>query len=99
VGSQARRIADHFDRHGTPIMIGGGVLAYTLLGMKWNELTGECAYLILDPHYKGADEIGKVQGGGWVAWKGAGDAATAGGDLFVSGAHYNLMCPWPPSGV
>ena len=34
-------------------MIGGGVLAYTLLGVQFDEGTGECAFLILDPHYTG----------------------------------------------
>lgn len=34
-------------------MIGGGVLAYTLLGVAWDEATGQVAFLILDPHYTG----------------------------------------------
>ena len=34
---------------GTPIMIGGGGLAYTLLGIDYNELTGACAFLVR-PH-------------------------------------------------
>jgi hypothetical protein len=34
-------------------MIGGGVLAYTLLGVAFNEDTGAAAFLILDPHYTG----------------------------------------------
>jgi hypothetical protein len=36
-------------------MIGGGVLAYTLLGVAFNEDTGEAAFLILDPHYTGGE--------------------------------------------
>jgi hypothetical protein len=44
-------------------MIGGGVLAYTLLGVDFNDSTGECAFLILDPHYTGADDLKKVQAG------------------------------------
>ena len=31
---------------GTPIMIGGGVLAYTLLGIDYNESSGACAFLV-----------------------------------------------------
>lgn len=54
---------------GSPIMIGGGVLAYTLLGIDFNEKTGDCAFLILDPHYTGADDLKKIRGGGagWLA--------------------------------
>ena len=52
---------------GTPVMIGGGVLAYTLLGVDFNERTGQCAFLILDPHYTGADDLKRVQSGTpWV---------------------------------
>ena len=48
---------------GTPIMMGGGVLAYTLLGIDYNERTGEAAFLILDPHYTGADDLKRIQAG------------------------------------
>lgn len=74
-------------------MIGGGVLAYTLLGVDFNERSGESAFLILDPHYTGADDLARVQAGQWVAWKRAGERAAAGGELFVAGAFYNLLCP------
>ncbi len=97
--SKAREIAAHFDTQGTPIMIGGGVLAYTLLGVDYNTETGECAFLILDPHFTGADEIGKITSGQWVAWKKLGDKAAAGGELFVPGAFYNLLCPQRPNTV
>lgn len=97
--SKAREIAAHFDTQGTPIMIGGGVLAYTLLGIDYNAETGDCAFLILDPHFTGADEIGKITSGQWVAWKKLGDKAAAGGELFVPGAFYNLLCPQRPNTV
>ena len=48
---------------GTPIMIGGGVLAYTLLGIDFNERTGDCAFLILDPHYTGGEDLKKIHAG------------------------------------
>lgn len=80
-------------------MIGGGVLAYTLLGIDFNEATGEAAFLILDPHYTGADELGRIHSGQWVAWKRLGDKAAAGGDLFVANAFYNLLCPQRPRTV
>ena len=53
--SKGRELANHFNTEGSPIMIGGGVLAYTLLGVDYNEDSGDCKYLILDPHYVGAD--------------------------------------------
>jgi len=53
IPSHARALAQHFVQQGTPVMIGGGVLAYTLLGVAFNEDTGEAAFLILDPHYTG----------------------------------------------
>jgi len=48
---------------------GGGVLAYTLLGVDWNRETGGIRFLILDPHYTGADDIDTVIAKGWCAWK------------------------------
>jgi hypothetical protein len=55
IPSKARELAQHFVTQGTPVMIGGGVLAYTLLGVAFNEDTGEAAFLILDPHYTGGE--------------------------------------------
>lgn len=81
---------------GTPIMIGGGVLAYTLLGINFNERTGACTFLILDPHFTGADDLRAIHRGHWVAWKQADGRAAAGGDLFVKDAFYNLLCPQRP---
>lgn len=37
-------------------MIGGGQLAFTLLGVDFNEQTGEARFLIMDPHYTGASK-------------------------------------------
>lgn len=94
--TKVREIAAHFQTEGTPISIGGGVLAYTLLGVEWIPETGEAAFLILDPHYTGADEMGPVLGGKWVAWKQLGQKAAAGGPLFRKDAFYNLLCPFRP---
>lgn len=44
-------------------MIGGGVLAYTLLGIDFDERTGRCAFLILDPHYTGGEDLKKIHAG------------------------------------
>ena len=94
---QGRALARHFEDEGTPIMVGGGVLAYTLLGVRYDESAGTCSYLILDPHYTGGDgDVGFIQKKRWVSWKVQGDAATAGGDLFVRDTFYNLLCPVRP---
>lgn len=38
-------------------ILGGGVLAHTILGVAWNEITGHIKYLILDPHYTGGEDL------------------------------------------
>jgi hypothetical protein len=43
-------------------MIGGGKLAYTLLGVFTN--SKKTLYLILDPHFTGKDEIKTITGKG-----------------------------------
>lgn len=40
-----------------PLILGGGVLAHTILGVAWNEITGHIKYLILDPHYTGSEDL------------------------------------------
>ena len=57
-----RELQKHFIEQGTPIMIGGGLLAYTLLGIDYNESTGEIAFMILDPHFTGSEDV-KVRDG------------------------------------
>ncbi|KAF3436673.1 hypothetical protein FNV43_RR19420 [Rhamnella rubrinervis] len=47
---KCRELALHFENQGTPIMIGGGVLAYTLLGVdytKWRRLHFSFSILII----------------------------------------------------
>lgn len=41
----------------------------------------------------------RCHAGQWVAWKQPGDKAAAGGELFVSGSFYNLLCPQRPTTV
>lgn len=47
IRNHLQRLKDHFALQGTPVMIGGGVLAFTCLGISWNEKTNECSLLIL----------------------------------------------------
>lgn len=56
-----RDLINHFNKEGTPIMIGGGVLAHTILGVDFNESTGDSMLLVLDPHYTGTDDIKTIQ--------------------------------------
>ena len=75
------------------------MLAYTLLGIDYNESTGDAAFLILDPHYTGGEDLRRIQSGTWVWWKKPGDKAAAGGELFVQDAFYNLLCPQRPQEI
>ncbi|KAL5544018.1 hypothetical protein UlMin_007802 [Ulmus minor] len=94
---KCRELALHFESQGTPIMIGGGVLAYTLLGVDYNEASGDCAFLILDPHYTGNDDLKKIINGGWCGWKKAVDSK--GKHFFLHDKFYNLLLPQRPNMV
>lgn len=76
---------------------GGGVLAYTLLGVDYNEVSGDCAFLILDPHYTGNDDHKKIVNGGWCGWKKAVDSK--GRNFFLHDKFYNLLLPQRPNMV
>ncbi|KAI7727432.1 hypothetical protein M8C21_020437 [Ambrosia artemisiifolia] len=94
---KCRELMMHFETQGTPIMIGGGVLAYTLLGVDYNDTTGDCAFLILDPHYTGSDDLKKIVNGGWCGWKKAIDSK--GKRFFLPNKFYNLLLPQRPNMV
>ncbi|CAL4892604.1 unnamed protein product [Urochloa decumbens] len=94
---KCRELARHFETQGTPVMIGGGVLAYTLLGVDYNEASGHCAFLILDPHYTGADDLKKIVNGGWCGWKKSVDSK--GRSFFLKDKFYNLLLPQRPNMV
>ncbi|MFH4982330.1 hypothetical protein AB6A40_009039 [Gnathostoma spinigerum] len=88
VTENARVIALHFECTGTPIMIGGGQLAHTILGIDFNENSGDCTYLVLDPHYTGGEDISVVISKGWCAWKPP--------SFWKSDCFYNLCLPCIP---
>lgn len=79
----------HFTSQGTPIMIGGGVLAHTILGIDHNAETQELKFLILDPHYTGAEDLQTIQSKGWCSWKGV--------NFWDKKAYYNLCMPIKPA--
>jgi len=82
---KARQLINHFQNGRPPIMIGGGVLAHTIIGCRMSESTGEVEFLILDPHYTGTDDLSTILKKGWVGWKGM--------DFWDKKAFYNLCVP------
>ncbi|XP_067946051.1 ufm1-specific protease 2-like isoform X2 [Watersipora subatra] len=88
MANKGRELVQHFQTQGTPIMIGGGVLAHTILGVYYNDQTGEIKFLILDPHYTGADDLKTVLDKGWCGWKGE--------DFWEKTAYYNMCMPQRP---
>lgn len=88
LGTKGRELANHFSTEGTPVMIGGGVLAHTILGVAWSETTGDIRYLILDPHYTGAEDLQLITEKGWCGWKGP--------EFWDQTAYYNLCLPQRP---
>lgn len=91
LASKGRELANHFLTEGTPVMIGGGVLAHTILGVAWSETTGQIRYLILDPHYTGAEDLQVITDKGWCGWKGP--------DFWDQTAYYNLCLPQRPKTI
>nr|XP_022328043.1 ufm1-specific protease 2-like [Crassostrea virginica] len=89
LASKGRELAQHFQIQGTPVMIGGGVLAHTILGVDFNEVTGDVRFLILDPHYTGAEDLRVILDKGWCGWKGM--------DFWDKTAHYNMCLPQRPN--
>ncbi|GAB0099046.1 Probable Ufm1-specific protease 2 [Sergentomyia squamirostris] len=81
-------LAMHFESQGTPIMIGGGVLAHTIIGVDFNRLTGETKFLILDPHYTGSEDLHTIQQKGFCSWKT--------GNFWDKKSYYNLCMPIRP---
>ena len=64
---------------------GGGVLAHTIVGIAFNELTGDSRFVVLDPHYPGKEDLTTIHKKGWCGWK---------QDKFWgSNSFYNLCLP------
>lgn len=86
--TKGRDLLHHFQTQGTPIMIGGGVLAHTILGVDFNDQTGDIRFLILDPHYTGGEDLKVILDKGWCGWKGP--------DFWNQQVHYNMCMPQRP---
>ncbi|KAF6202741.1 hypothetical protein GE061_003143 [Apolygus lucorum] len=78
-------IAAHFEEQGTPIMVGGGQYAYTILGIACGETPNETRFLILDPHYVGPHDLKTILKKNGIAWKAV--------DMFKNGQFYNMCLP------
>ena len=85
LNSKGRELLYHFQHNGTPVMVGGGVYAYTILGVDYDKVKGECKFLILDPHYTGEDDIRTIINKGWCSWKTI--------EIFKKENFYNLCMP------
>jgi hypothetical protein len=70
---------------GCSVMIRGGVYAHTILGVAWDEDTEDAAWLVLDQHYTGKDDLKTIQEKGWCAWKGP--------KFWNQTAFYNMWLP------
>ena len=88
LASKARELLRHFSTEGTPVMIGGGVYAHTILGVAWDEATGDTKWLILDPHYTGSEDLKTIISKGWCGWKGP--------KFWNQTAFYNMCLPQRP---
>lgn len=85
---KARELGHHFNAQFTPVMIGGGVLAHTIIGVDFNEKNGDISYLILDPHYTGAEDVSTITKKGWCGWKK--------NAFWSTNSFYNLCLPQRP---
>lgn len=96
--SQGRALAHHFDTVGSPVMMGGGALAFTILGVDYNPSSGECQFLILDPHYTGVDDLKAIQTKA-VAMEGyrATPVGWRPASSFTASSFYNLILPQIPT--
>ena len=89
--TKARELAVHFETNGTPVMVGGNNLAHTILGVDFNSKTGDVEWLILDPHFTGADDLKTILTKGWCGWKGR--------DFWKSGVTFNMCLPQRPIAI
>ena len=85
MADHAPELADHFANHGTPVMIGGGVLAHTILGVALGSQRAGARrnvwFLVLDPHYAGPESQTAVRKR-YCCWKDA--------SFWEKGAVFNL---------
>ncbi|CAJ0601660.1 unnamed protein product [Cylicocyclus nassatus] len=91
VAERARELMMHFQTVGSPVMIGGGQLAHTILGVDFDENSGDCMFLVLDPHYTGGEDLKTILTKGWCAWKPP--------SFWHAEYFYNMVLPQTPTNV
>ncbi|ETN84607.1 peptidase family C78, partial [Necator americanus] len=91
VPERARELMVHFQTVGSPVMIGGAQLAHTILGVDFDEDSGECSFLVLDPHYTGSEDLKTILSKGWCAWKSP--------SFWRTEHFYNMVLPQIPPNV
>ena len=64
------------------------MLAHTILGCAFNELTDQTELLVLDPHYAGPEDLVRIQEKGWCGWKKQ--------SFWSSSTFYNMCLPRKP---
>ena len=85
VGSKFDDLMTHFQKFGSPVMIGGDsdAASKALLGVAVDGRKKH--FLILDPHFSGNPNIDYLQDNGWVTWKDE--------ELFLNESFYNFCLP------
>jgi hypothetical protein len=85
MSSKGRELISHFQTQGTPVMIGGGVLAHTIIGVAFDDKQGDTKFLILDPHFTGEEDLSVIQKKGWCSWKPS--------SFWEKNSFYNMCLP------
>lgn len=65
------------------------MLAHTILGVDYDNISGNIKFLILDPHYTGPEDLDLIQKKGWCGWKNV--------DFWDKTAYYNMCLPQVPN--
>ncbi|KAL7676201.1 hypothetical protein ACOME3_002457 [Neoechinorhynchus agilis] len=74
-------LLDHFLNSRCPIIMGGGVLAHTIVGIC--PKGANSTFLVVDPHYAGPEKTDLILAKGYCTWKPA---------TFWSKNHYYNLC-------
>eukprot|EP00127_Corallochytrium_limacisporum_P003548 Clim_evm31s150 gene=Clim_evmTU31s150 len=97
-------LLEHFQTFATPGMIGGGVEAQTLCGVRWvrDAPLAETEFLVLDPHFRfnpgslgghalETERLAEAQRRGYIAWHTAETFSVKG----TQGNFHNVCLPMP----